>query len=118
MTPMTNPMMTMTTMAGRKLFCSLDTPRLCVVLLLLVVINPVFSGEYLLVASTNVGNCSFVVFLSSYKKLNNKLGVDRHLPNPSEYSLNIQMPSVENFELYKIALTACDSFGNIPKLYN
>ncbi|XP_023717984.1 uncharacterized protein LOC111870159 isoform X2 [Cryptotermes secundus] len=44
MTPMTNPMMTMTTMTGRNLLRSLGTPRLCVVLLLLVVIDPVFSG--------------------------------------------------------------------------
>jgi hypothetical protein len=57
MTPMTNPMMTMTILAARKLLCSLSTPCLCVVLLFLVVINPVFSGEYLLVTSTNAGNC-------------------------------------------------------------
>jgi hypothetical protein len=45
MTPMTNPMMTMMTMEERKLLCSLGTPRLWGVLLLLLVINPVFSGE-------------------------------------------------------------------------
>lgn len=36
--------MTMTIRAGRKLLCSLGTPRLCAALLLLVVINPVSSG--------------------------------------------------------------------------
>jgi hypothetical protein len=45
MTTMTNPMMMMTTMAGRELLGSLGTPRLWAVLLFLLVINPVLSGE-------------------------------------------------------------------------
>jgi hypothetical protein len=44
MTQMTSPMMTV--VAARKIFRSWNSSRLWVTVLLLLVVNPVFSGEY------------------------------------------------------------------------
>jgi len=53
MTQMTSPMMTV--MAARKIFLSWNSSRLWVTVLLLLVVNPVFSGEYQSVSHYNEG---------------------------------------------------------------
>lgn len=45
MTPTTSPMMTMTTVEASKVFRSWNTSRLWAIMLLMLTVNPVFSGE-------------------------------------------------------------------------